>query len=66
MPKQTKHKARIKVNRRVLVYGEGKTPGVDEPDEIKEGKESILQYEPSIERWRNEETGKFATLTGGE
>jgi hypothetical protein len=62
----SKSQIKAKVSGRVLVYGEGKTPGVDEPDEIKEGKEQILQYEPSIDRWRNEETGRFAQLTGGK
>mgnify|MGYP000698108656 CR=1 FL=1 len=32
---------KVKVTRRVLVYGDGKMPGVDEPDEVYEGGETI-------------------------
>ena len=32
---------KVKVTHRVLVYGDGKTPGVDEPDEVHEGGETI-------------------------
>jgi len=65
MAQQTEHKTRIKATARVLVYGEGKKPNVDEPDEIIQGKEHILQYEPSLNRWRDEKTGRFTKSIKG-
>ena len=41
-----KHKVRIKVSPRVLIFNEGKDPKVDTPDEIIEGEETILDYDP--------------------
>ena len=49
-----KHKVRIKVSPRVLIFNEGKDSKVDTPDEIIEGEETILDYDPGTGRYRNE------------
>lgn len=59
---ETKHKAIVKATPRVLVYGDGKIPGKDPPDEIKQGKERILEYDAKLGAWRDTETGRFSSL----
>jgi len=65
MSRQSKQRTRIKATARVLVYSKGKNLGEDEPDEIIEGKERILRYEPDIDKWRDEKTGRFTKSIKG-
>lgn len=36
---QSQQKLRVRIKPRILKYGPGKTPGIDEPDEVVEGLE---------------------------